>query len=403
MATTIKLVLRKNKRRADGTAPVYLRITAHRKTRFVASGIAIDPKYWNEKRQEVRRSHELSDAYNAKLQDLRHDAERLGLELGSAHRIKKQLRGEGAGSTISLTGFLSRFIDALDRQKRYWSWKRYRVVREKLQGCFGKHIEWDEIDHDALVRFERYMVETCENGPNTVRKELAMLHHVYRMAIKEGVIRADQDPFLRYDAPKPKSPERLKLSLQDVERLASADLKPGSWMAKARDAWLISFYLGGMRFGDLACLKRENFQNGHCTYRMNKTGRIVQVPVPDQARALLAPYMDGTAPEAFVLPFLKPGDDRDVGRLRRRISSNNALCNRFIKDAAKIAEIEEADRLTMHCSRHSFADFARQKSGNLYAISKTLGHSSLQITQTYLKSFDQEAVDRLADELWSER
>ena len=70
--------------------------------------------------------------------------------------------------------------------------------------------------------------------------------------------------------------------------------------------------------------------------------------------------------------------------------------------AAERAGLNDADSISMHISRHSFADYARIKSGNLYAISKTLGHSSLQITEAYLKSFDQDAVDQLADQLWGE-
>lgn len=38
--------------------------------------------------------------------------------------------------------------------------------------------------------------------------------------------------------------------------------------------------------------------------------------------------------------------------------------------------------------------------GDLYDISKTLGHHQLQTTGTYLRSFDQEAVDRLARSIW---
>ena len=295
---------------------------------------------------------------------------------------------------------MRRFIDELDGQKRLWSWKRYRVVLGKLQDCFKVSLDWEEIDRDALVRFERYMVEELKNGPNTVRKELAMLHRIYRMAIKDGIIGAEVDPFHRYDPPKSKQTERIKLSMQEIGRLASANLKPGTWSALARDAWLISFYLGGMRFGDLACLKVGDLNKGRCTYRMNKTGQIITVPLPDPAKQILDRYLAGKESKAFALPFLEPGDDDDPRYLRRRIGSKNALCNRFIKVAAKCAELENADQITMHISRHSFADYARQKSGNLYAISKTLGHSSLQITQTYLKSFDQEAVDQLAEELW---
>lgn len=333
-------------------------------------------------------------AYNAKLHDLRLEAERLGLDANTARDVKQKLAGTGG----TLSGYLEQFIIGLDQKRRFWSWKRYRVVRGKLHDCFGSRLDWSDLD---LVRFERYMADTLGNGPNTIRKELALLRSLFGKAVKEDVIRADQNPFLRYDPPKAKQPDRRKLTMEEIDQLAAAKLAPDSWAAKARDAWLISFYLGGMRFGDLASLKVEHLQNGRCTYRMNKTDKMVSVPIPEAARRLLGPYLDGKEPEDFALPFLRRGDDADPRTLRRRISSKNTLCNRFIKEAAAQAGLDDAYRISMHLARHSFADYARAKSGDLYAISKTLGHSSLQITQTYLKSFDQEAVDQLADTLWN--
>lgn len=60
----------------------------------------------------------------------------------------------------------------------------------------------------------------------------------------------------------------------------------------------------------------------------------------------------------------------------------------------------ESKGLSFHVARHSFADFARRQSGDLYAVSKALGHTSLQVTQNYLRSFDKDAVDKLAKSLW---
>ena len=403
---TIKLVLRTNKMRGDGMAPLYLRITVNRKSRFLSSGIFIEPQYWNNKKQVVRKGHPLSSAYNARLADLRIQVERSILETErksgsvSAENLKRQIVG---GDSV-FSQYLDRFIDDLDEQKRFWSWKRYRVLRQKLEACLGKNIRWEELNRGALEKLERFMHDKLGNGPNTIRKEFAMLHRVIRQAVKDGEITADQDPFIHFEPPKPKQPRRIKLAPGEIESLMKIELTPGSWAALARDAWLISFYLGGMRFGDLACLKVENFQNTsegwRCVYRMNKTGRCISIPVPEQAIRLLAPYMKGKQPQDFVMPFLNRGDDEDPRKLRRRISSKNTMCNKNIKVAAKRAGIADPSSVSMHISRHSFADYARKKSGNLYAISKTLGHSSLQITETYLKSFDQEAVDQLGKELW---
>jgi len=97
--------------------------------------------------------------------------------------------------------------------------------------------------------------------------------------------------------------------------------------------------------------------------------------------------------------LLEQGDDRDPIRLRQRINTRNTRTNYSLKKAAEKAGLDPAG-LSMHVSRHSFADYARRKSGNLFAISKALGHRDLATTQTYLASFDREAVDQLAEDLW---
>ena len=59
---TVKLVLRKHKRKADGTAPVWLRITANRKSRYLSTGIYLEPRHWNETKQRVRAAHPTAPA-----------------------------------------------------------------------------------------------------------------------------------------------------------------------------------------------------------------------------------------------------------------------------------------------------------------------------------------------------
>jgi integrase len=76
------------------------------------------------------------------------------------------------------------------------------------------------------------------------------------------------------------------------------------------------------------------------------------------------------------------------------------LINKYLKEVAKKAKITK--KLTTHTARHSFADIARQKTDNIYNLSKTLGHSSLKVTEAYLSSFDQQAVDDTMDSMFDE-
>jgi site-specific recombinase XerD len=74
------------------------------------------------------------------------------------------------------------------------------------------------------------------------------------------------------------------------------------------------------------------------------------------------------------------------------------LINKYLKTIAKKAEINK--NISTHTARHSFADIARKKINNIYNLSKTLGHSDLKITEAYLASFDEEAVDNTLDEVF---
>lgn len=398
---TVKLIQRPDKLRADGTAPVYVRITANRKTRQKATGVYVEPKHWNAKRQEVRASHDIADALNSKLRDTLNEARTLALNAPTAKAVQSRIGGVGG----SLTSYFQRFIDRLDSRDGFWEWKKYRVTLGKLQECLGREIAWREVDRDALIRFERYCREKKKNNPNTTRKELTRLRRVYKEAIRDGVIAASDDPFLTYQKPKGQKVERRKLTPEEIgkiEALTSADgLTPGTFDELTRDAFIFSYYAAGMRFSDVAQLKAVDVSEGRVQYRMLKTGTPVSVPLPPAALAIVHRYSPSAQSRGgYLFPLLEGGDERDAVHLRRRIGSRNAQVNTALKRVAEKAGIKP-EGLSFHVSRHSFADYARRQGGDLYAISKALGHSKLQTTEAYLSSFDQDAVDKLSAQLWT--
>jgi integrase len=392
---TVKLLLRESKQRSDGQVPVWLRITANRKSRYKSTGIFLEERHWNPERQKVRKSHELAAALNDRLRRLRLEAEHAALDADTAAAVKAELDGSGG----TLTAFFEGFITGLHRHEQYWERKKYSTALRKLQATFGRdEIDWNDLDRGALERLERYCMEKCGNNSNTTRKELSRIRRVVRQAMKDGVLRASDDPFLVYDLPKRVSPERHRLTRSEVRTLEQARLDDPD-QALARDAFLFSFYGGGVRFGDVCRLRPDHIQGGRLRYRMMKTEQPVDLPLPKAASDIAKRYIDEGP---FLFPFLRVGEADDPVRLRRRISSHNARVNLHLKAACKAAGLSSPDKVSFHAARHSFADFARRKSSDLYAVSKALGHSSLQITENYLSEFDQNATDRLANTLWED-
>ena len=406
---SVQLVLVTRKTKADGTAPVWVRVSANRRSRYRSTGIAVAPKDWNKPKQRVRRSHPLADAFNARLADVVVTATQAMLDGGTVDAMKERMEGP----TGSLSAFFRGYIEDLDTRGAFWEWKKYRVTLKKLETAFGSkakpaEVAFGELDRHGLLRFETYLRKTCRNAPNTIGKEMQRLRRVIRAAVRAGLLNPGDDPFLVYDRPKGEKPDRLKLTLADVLAIAAVEdvdgvpIADGSALAIARDAFAFSFYGGGVRFSDVATLAHDAVRTvegtPRLTYRMLKTGNLVDLPLPPPAVAIAERYAGAGA---FLFPMLADGDDADPVRLRRRIASWNARVNVALKTLATAAEIDQADRVSFHASRHAYAVFAASKSGDLFAISKALGHSSLQVTQQYLRSFDRDATDRLSEQLWT--
>lgn len=397
MATTVTPILRESKLKDDGRAPVWIRITANRKSRYISTGIRIEPKYWNDNKNKVRTSHEIAKAYNQKIRQMRLEAEQAAMDLDTAEAIKARVTGQGG----SFTEYFESFIEKLRAHDQYWERKKYSTTLNKLQAALGTDIPWRELTPKALRTLERYCREERGNNPNTTRKELSRVRRVVNQAIKEEVFDAGNDPFRIYDLPKRVEPDRRRLSLEEMEALRDLDVPDGSDLERDRDAFVLAFYGGGIRFSDVCRLRPSMIEATRLRYRMMKTDNVVEIALPLPAMQIVDRWADAHA-SPYLIPYLDKGDERDPVHLRKRISVWNQMANRSLKTLAQNAGIANPDSVTFHVARHSFADLARQRSGDIYAVSKALGHSNLNVTERYLSSFDRDAVDNLTDSMWSD-
>ena len=404
---TFKLILREDKTRTDGTAPVYLRITHDRRTRQLKSDVAVEPKHWNKEKEAVRRSHPSAVAFNDALRRFKSGAERKLLDIKaagagkvSALAIKRELEGAGATSVLP---YIDAYAESQHTQGNYWEWKKVKVLRRKLQGFHGNDdLAFGEIDQDFLERFDQYMRVELKNQKNTRAKNLQILHRVVKAAIRDGLVKTGEDPFYYFKIGSAKTTKE-RLTLDEIDALEDLALPPGSPLAVARDAFLFSFYCAGVRFGDLCRLEWQNVTRGTLRYQMAKTGTAKDIEIPTEGREILKRYRTpDSTPTDFVFPILEAGFDySDPNFVRKRIASKNTLVNGNLKRLAKLIGTDK--NVSFHVSRHSYADFARRAGIDLYTISKSLGHSSLKITERYMDEFDAGAVNAAMRKGWEQR
>jgi integrase len=176
------------------------------------------------------------------------------------------------------------------------------------------------------------------------------------------------------------------------------DLEVGSLLWHVKNAFLFSFYNAGIRISDILLMKWDNIQDGRLIYKMFKTTKPHSLNLLDKPLSILEFYKGKS--ETYIFPFLSDRYDySDSMFLHNQIVAKTALINKYLKQIAKKAKISK--KITTHTARHSFADIARQKTDNIYNLSKTLGHSSLKVTEAYLASFDEKAVDETLDSMFN--
>ena len=152
---------------------------------------------------------------------------------------------------------------------------------------------------------------------------------------------------------------------------------------------MLSFFLMGASFVDIAMLKVKNITSGRIEYKRRKTGRLHSIPLSPPLQALLDKYMAGKGKEDFILNVIKTND---LQRQGANVRDALRRFNRSLKEIGMACGIEAP--LTSYVARHSYATIAKYKGVPTAIISEALGHSSEDVTQVYLDSFDKEVMDK---------
>lgn len=405
MATTFHFYLRKDKQKKNGEYPIYLRITSNRKHKYVSTGLSIKGKHWNENREIIRGSHHNHKALNKILKDKIIEAERAYSDVHtggkvSASEIKQRIIHQENSDFFS---FADDYIKELKEKKKYYGRKAAKVAFNKLEKFQGeRYLPFNEITPEYIEEFISYLELKHDNVASTIRKNLQPIRRIVKRALKARIITTD--PFTIVDLPSiNQSPKKTKLKFEQIKAIENLKLTPKTWNWNTRNAFLFSFYSGGIRFGDICCLTWQNVKNDRLAYKMSKNDKEFSTALNDYQKEILEIYSG--AGDEFIFPFLKSGKDySDPAKLRASISSKNVLANRSLKKIVKkinrkiddgelsIPKIDKS--VSFHVSRHSFAQHAVESGLSVYELMQTLRHSKVETTQQYLKGLDEELADK---------
>jgi integrase len=319
---------------------------------------------------------------------MRRDAERY---------IARQETTAHDGSWINSHRSERPFCEVYEAWTRSWPGRLQASTTQRYEETWRVHIEpalgakpTNTVTHEAIQRFIDGKRDAGIKPP-TLRKLHAVLSAIFTEAVRLGVVPVNPAKHIRL----PRAPKRTQLFLvpEQIAKLADG-IEPHYRLL------IITAAYTGLRFGELAALRRSDLDPLHATLKVEralkqdgsfgptKTHAVRTIKLPAFLAQLLADHAAGLAPEALLF-MTKRG--HALGR--------HVFYRRVFKPAVRAALPKQLHGFRFHDLRHTAAGLMLSNGAHLLQVKERLGHESITTTADHYGHIAPALGDALADAL----
>jgi integrase/recombinase XerD len=319
----------------------------------------------------------------------------------SSFAVRQKIKPQTGASFFSQAEL---YLENLKKTGKYnqYSANKSRVKHFK-EFMNGQEVAFSDITVLLLERFKIYLKSNYKKSDSpmsdrTIINHLVVIRSVFSQAIKADFI--DQK-YYSFGAGKVKIkfPESVKIGLspEEVKKLEDYEFPLDSNENLARNIWLFSFYLAGMRVSDVLRLKWSDIQDERLHYAMGKNAKVGSLKLPEKALTILSQYKTKEKKtDAFIFPYLKRIEDlNDKFNVQRVIATSTNMTDKVLREKVAPA-IKLSKPLTMHIARHTFGNISGDKIP-IQMLQKFYRHSSITTTIGYQANFIHKDADEALD------
>lgn len=365
--TTIKLAVLKHTRAKDGSYKIRISIGHKSETHYIVTKYSVTSLSHFQNGQVINQPD--APAINIKLRQLLTDYDERLEKIADPDRytcqqirdILKDMRPHQAGMTFCQLAEMT--IQDMIKDGRTTTAKMRRQQMEKFKDFAGGDMLIEAITPRTIADYSRWL---HNQGASDAYEgmQLTMVKTIINRAIRDGLIRYDIHPFAYYKTTTPE-PRELDISVEDTRKIRDFQtVYKGE--RKARDLFMLSYYLGGINLIDLLAYDfrdKEMLEYIRTkTRNKKKTNRTVSFSIPDEAKPIIAKYMN-----------------RKTGRLdfgaKGSYDTFKNILTRDIKRIAKKAGIKEWKRCCYYTARKSFVQHGFDLGISLEVLEYCIGQS----------------------------
>ncbi len=284
------------------------------------------------------------------------------LEAVNRFLLEQRLRGNTDKTVKGYKGFLGRFNEYMESKDV----KRFHELKD-----------------EHIYMYQIFINEkSCERGRNeklTKKSVQTYMRHIkvfIRYCYEEGFIKDDLSKKIRM--PKAESLIIKILTDTEIDEVIKTFKGLPAFLEKRNIAITYLLLDCGLRLSEVARIKYEdiNFTKGYI-YVFGKGRKERVVPMGEKLREALTDYMSNR------VTALNPSDDKYVFLTVRRKPVTEYTLSEMMKTIKSETGIK---RIHAHLFRHTFAtNYLMYGLGDVYELSRLLGHSDIKITENYLQ------------------
>lgn len=391
MNASVNILCYKSKTLADGSHPIMIRVCKDGKKKYHSLGIAIQPCYWDFKKNKPKRNCPNKAHIDRLIADKLKEYARLIIEMNSENKsfTATTLVEKANGIVVkTVEELFSQHIDYLKTNHRQGYALTFQEVYNSLVKYNGHlHIYFSDIDIEWLKCYETWL-RGQGFSENTIGRRFRTLRALYNVAIEKSIVKAEYYPFDVYKVSKlHKATAKRSISKEEIMQVINFR-SDHAYTQLAIDLFSFSYFMGGINFVDMAYLTTSHIVDGRLVYTRKKTGKLIRLPLQPKAVELIEKYK--SLDTRYLFPILSKFHNTEQ-RQRNRIHKVITNVNKYLKKVGQ--ELDIPIDLTTYVARHSFATVLKRSGVSTSLICESLGHSSEKVTQIYLDSFENSQID----------
>ena len=295
---------------------------------------------------------------------------------------------------ITLQEMLSTIIGELRKNGR---WGTAHIYQSTLNvfSVFNNYqnLHLRKLNSVVLKRFEMYLRQR-DCSWNTVSTYMKVIRSAYNRAVDLRYVRYIPRLF-EHVYTGTKADKKRALEASDIGALVcetEMDLSkriPSSRLQKAKMLFVFMFMMRGLPFVDLAFLRKKDLQGNVLSYRRRKTGHTLRVLLSPEALQLVRMVSNKDENSPYLFPILHSKEGTEAA-----YKEYQSALRRFNYQLSTLkTHLNMSSHLSSYSARHTWATMAYYCEIQPGIISEAMRHSSIIVTETYLKPFKNKKID----------